>query len=359
MATVTKAQAAQCVAMADQVFASAKLRFAFDPSTDWESIQNTKINQWDDAEAAAFALKPALRGKIVLFHAWGPDPAKANGWAANGGTHIWAGSGPIDPPGFCHEVGHYLGRLYHTFPGDGNALVYGKNLSGVTKDNVDGVIADFILNRAEKNKGTEQAMEGDGFSDTPPDPGNDYWEKKFGALTSCDPAFPTATVPNPNGGPAWVFTPDRTNLLSYFFRCPPVATITPQQVAAILGRLEGTTPQGDNQNLKRLIEGQTAWGASSIDFILVGRVRNVGMATSAGGRTAVLERVVGSPAPNVPMGQPVPIPPLAPGDWMFLKVPMPGGLSWKGQACLRISPGDENPANDTFCPGPYTAPTVK
>ena len=362
--TMTKAQVQQAMALAAKVFEPVQLRFVFDPSKDWEEVRDTKLNRWDvddhDKNAAAFAMKAALRGKIVLFSAWGPDPAKPNGWAANGGTHIWLPSGGVDGAGLCHEMGHYLGHLFHTFPGDGNELVYG-DLKKVTAANVDSVIANFIFDPTRNTSGftNEQAMNGDTFSDTPPDPGNDYWEKKFGANTSCDPAYPTATVPNPKGGPAWVFTPDRANLLSYFFRCPSVPTITPQQTAAILGRLEGTVPQGDNQDLRRLIEGQTPYASSSGEIVLVGKVRNVGTGTSAAGRTAVLESVGDGQTPNTPLGAPVSIGPLAPGDWVLVKVPMPGGLSWKGRACLRISPGDENPANDTLCPEPYKPPVVK
>ncbi len=357
--TMTKAQVQQAVEMAAQVFAPAQLRFVFDPAKDWEEVQNTKINQWDDQAAASFAGKPSLHRKIVLFSAWGPN-ADSNGWAANAGTHIWIGTAGSDASGLCHEMGHFLGRLFHTFPGDNNSLVYG-DLSKVTAANVDSVIANFIYDPSRNKSGftDERAMDGDGFSDTPPDPGNDYWEKKFGPGTSGDPAYPTATVPNPKGGPPWVFTPDRTNLLSYFFRCPSVPTITAQQTAAILGRIEGTIPQGDNQDLRRLIEGQMPFASSSGDIVLVGKVRNVGTATSSGGRTAVLESVGDGQTPNTPLGPPVPIGPLAPGDWVFIKVPMPGGLAWTGKACLRISSGDDNPANDVLCPEPYKAPVVK
>jgi hypothetical protein len=147
--------------------------------------------------------------------------------------------------------------------------------------------------------------------------------------------------------------------LSYFFDCPEMPKITSQQAAAILGRLEGTVPQSDGQDLKRLIAGQTAWSFPYGDLVIVGKVRNVGTATSLGGRTAVLESVGEANTANVPLGAPVTIGPLAPNDWVLVKVPMPGGLSWKGKACLKISPGDGNAANDTFCPEPYKAPPIK
>ncbi|MHB8898313.1 MAG: hypothetical protein ACYC6Y_06160 [Thermoguttaceae bacterium] len=359
--SITKAQVQQGIEMADKVFEPAHLRFAFDPAKDWEELQNTKINRWDivdhDANARAFATKASLQGKVVLFSAWGPDPATARAGAANGGTHIWLPTDGFDPSGLCHEMGHFLGRLYHTFPGDGSELVYGTDPTKITAATVDGIIADFIYDTSRNTSGTttEQALDGDGFSDTPPDPGCNYWGAKWPGMV-CDPGFPTATVPNPKGGPAWVFTPDRANLLSYFFRCPALPTLTSQQAAAILGRLEGTVPQGDNQDLKRLIAGQIPGSASSGQFIIVGKVRNVGSATSTGGRTAVLESVGDAQTPNAPMGPPVPIGPLAPNDWVLVKVPMPDGLAWTGKACLKISPGDANPANDTLCPAPLQGP---
>jgi len=361
---MTKAQIQQGVAMANKVFESAQLRFVFDPEKDWEELRNTKINSWDlvdhDKNAAAYAGKPALQSKIVFFSAFGPDAKTANGWAANGGTHIWIPTNGIDPAGLCHEMGHFLGHLYHTFPGDGSELVYGSDPSQITAANVDTLIANFIYDSSRNKSGstTEKAMDGDGFSDTPPDPGADYWGAKWPDKV-CDPGFPTATIPNPKGGAAWVFTPDRSNLLSYFFRCPTQPTITTQQTAAILGRLEGTVPQTDNRDLTRLIKGQTPWSSTFGELIIVGKVRNVGSSTSTGGRTAVIESVGDAQTGNVPLGPPVTIGPLAPNDWVLVKVPMPGGLSWKGKACLRINPGDENPANDTLLPEPYKAPVVK
>jgi hypothetical protein len=361
---MTKAQIQQGIAMANKVFEPAQLRFVFDPEKDWEELKSTKINSWDlvdhDKNAAAFANSAPLQSKIVLFSAFGPDAKTPNGWAANGGTHIWIPTGGIDPSGLCHELGHFLGQLFHTFPGDGSELVYGNDPSKITAANVDSLIASFIYDssRNKSESTTEQAMDGDGFSDTPPDPGADYWGAKWPGKV-CDPGFPTATIPNPKGGPAWVFTPDRTNLLSYFFRCPAQPTITAQQIAAILGRLEGTKPQSDNRDLKRLIKGQTPWSSTFGELIIVGKVRNAGSATSIGGRSAVLESVGDSQTGNVPLGSPVTIGPMAPNDWVLVKVPMPGGLSWKGKVCLKISPGDGNPANDTLCPEPYTAPLVK
>lgn len=355
--TMTKAQVQQGIELAVKVFEPAQIRLVFDPAKDWEEVKNTQLNQWDDLAARAFVAKPALRNKIVLFSAWGPD-AQPNGWAANGGTHIWMSSGGGDAACLCHEVGHFLGNLGHTFPGPGNQLIYG-DLSKVTAENVDSVIANFIYDPSRNTSGvtTEQALDGDTFADTAPDPGNDYWEKKYGPGSSCDGSLPTATVPNPKGGPPWVFTPDRANLMSYFFRCPPIPTLTSQQAAAILGRLEGTVPQPDGQNLRRLIETQNPFAASSGDVVLVGKIQNVGTSTSSGGRTAVLESVVGGQA--TALGAPTPIPPLAPGDWVYIKVPMPGGAGWNGRARLSISPGDQNAANDTYFPEPYQAPIVK
>ena len=121
---ITKAQVQQGIEMADKVFELAHLRFAFDPAKDWEELNNTKINRWDivdhDKNATAFAMKGSRQSKIVLFSAWGPDPATANGGAANGGTHIWLPTDGFDPPGLCHELGHFLGRLEGTVPQSDN-----------------------------------------------------------------------------------------------------------------------------------------------------------------------------------------------------------------------------------------------
>ncbi len=108
----------------------------------------------------------------------------------------------------AHEIGHYLG-LFHTHPA-----------WGPMKD------FDQIVEMA-KTEGVA-AFDGDLLSDTPPDPGPDYYLEKVSSDKCGGPAsFKIAKV---------TFKPDRSNLMSYF-RCPPI-TLSPKQIAVIRKTLD-------------------------------------------------------------------------------------------------------------------------
>lgn len=108
---------------------------------------------------------------------------------------------------FGHEVGHFL-HLYHTHgwlpknKADFTNLVTNAITSGsYTKDNV------------------ANMFDGDGVSDTPPDPGPDLWKDVMG--DPCGSAN-QMSIPVKVGAQAFnvVFNTDRRNIMSYFKECP-------------------------------------------------------------------------------------------------------------------------------------------
>ncbi|MFZ1287579.1 MAG: hypothetical protein WAR57_11160 [Candidatus Phosphoribacter sp.] len=234
--TVTADQFAIAVDGMNTIFEPADIRFAFDPDRDWRPRRDTSLNSlnnggsdwWVEANGVA----AGLRGHLVVFLRWGKDPDKrASNWFAyppDTGQNqppsaqlptpnvdfvavTNSGNGFEDRAGvLAHEFGHYLG-LFHTHPGWGNTAV----------ETIESLVS----------VGGTAALDGDLLSDTPPDPGRFYYTEQVDA-SSC-------------GGPASfkiggkTFTPQRSNLMSYF-RCPPV-TITEQQITVIRTTLRHPT----------------------------------------------------------------------------------------------------------------------
>lgn len=119
-----------------------------------------------------------------LFDAFAPSPfaglGSLNGISDNFGPRgaIWIQESSFGIGVLSHEMGHYLG-LKHTFEGDGVELVDGSNCETV----------------------------GDGFCDTPADPGTPPVETAGG---NCDLVNETTDA---NGD---VYVPDVTNIMSYY-----------------------------------------------------------------------------------------------------------------------------------------------
>ncbi|MCL5104184.1 MAG: M43 family zinc metalloprotease [Armatimonadetes bacterium] len=209
-AHTTPAQFQQWVDFANTTYAPAAIHFLYNPATDFTDLNSTLINNmtgtgdpnWNQEKAAGNQYAAAYPNKIVFFTRWGPnaDPAAVGGFswtdynfvALKGSADAWHCGHPHLEQ-VAHEVGHYMG-LVHTFAFDPFA----------TKTDAENY---FINHGSDPNM-----FDGDGLSDTSPDPGIAPMECSTDA---------TVTL---NGV---VFGLPRTNIMSYYNEA---AEVTPQQI---------------------------------------------------------------------------------------------------------------------------------
>jgi hypothetical protein len=151
---------------ANRVYAPIPLRVEFDPSRDVEWLSATRMNDAGagsdprevDREGNAIAAR--YPGKLVVFFRHGPgsEPtgqafaSHATGFILMPGSRDLPFCGRFHEESFAHELGHYLG-LPHTFRGVPFADV---------------AAAESHWLEIGKDPST---FDGDGLSDTPPDPG--------------------------------------------------------------------------------------------------------------------------------------------------------------------------------------------
>lgn len=210
-ANVTFRQMGEWVSFANRCFADAGIRFAFD-SDDYAGLKSTLINNmtgtqdanWGKAKAYGNSVAAAFPSKIVVFIRHG------RGEAPTGGGFSWWDYNFVVMPGFAdashcghphldalaHEIGHYMG-LPHTFaanpfPGMQEAEEYLK-----------------------KNGNNPSVFDGDGFSDTPPDP----------SITPLECERAPSVVLN-----GVTFQLPRRNLMSYYDERD---SLSPQQIARV------------------------------------------------------------------------------------------------------------------------------
>ena len=167
-AKATPEQVRQWVDFANRAFAVASIQFEYSPEDgDWSVLRSTLINNmtgvqdptWLEAKKLGDEIAARHPGKLVVFLRYGP------GARPTGGGFSWWDYNFVVMPGFAsashcghahtdalaHEVGHYLG-LPHTFARDPFNTI---------------AEAEAFFRR---NRGDPAVFDGDGLSDTPPDP---------------------------------------------------------------------------------------------------------------------------------------------------------------------------------------------
>lgn len=201
------------VAAANGSFAPAGVRFSFNPANDWEVLDRTDLNNlsgtsqpdWGAVRSAANEVAALHPGKLLVIMRHGPGPhANAGGfswWDYNfvvvQGCEDIRHCGEFDDGMLAHEIGHYLG-LPHTFAGDPHETI------------------EAAEERLRSAGGGPEVFDGDGFDDTPPDPGL--------RIAECDAAMTEVTL---NGER---FVLPRRNLMAYFRES---GSLTPQQVERV------------------------------------------------------------------------------------------------------------------------------
>ena len=244
-ANVTAEEVLAWVAFTNQIYAPAGIVFSFDPAKDFEDIQSTLLNnmtgvdhpQWEQQRQAANALQAQHPGSFAVFFRWGPDPAPTGmgfGWY----DYNFITMGGWDDMGHCghrhweslgHELGHFLG-LPHTF-----AFEPFLDLAAAE--------ATFVAN------GKNPAIfDGDGFSDTAPDPG-------------------TRTLECPHTNPiqlaGTVFNLPRTNIMSYYDEASTLSAQQIERVRWVFG-LREEAAGGFRRNTPTLPREAEAFTGSSI-----------------------------------------------------------------------------------------------
>jgi hypothetical protein len=230
---------ANWIEKANAEYARAGIRFAYDPETDWATLDDTEINRLSSGDESGWAhgndVAAQYPGKLVVFSRWGPDPdaATGNGFASIPGygtqtnfvvmpgfdnTNVITGRTSGEVLGswvwrqniwlFAHEAGHYLG-LSHTFPGGSD----------------EGTDTHAEVNQYVQDHGDgPSALDGDGLSDTPPEPGTGYYIRH-----AWDPCGPKSSFTTSYKSLTW--TPDRHNVMSYF-ACDDMS-FSPMQIAIL------------------------------------------------------------------------------------------------------------------------------
>ena len=257
-ATITPAQVANLVVRANSVWDDADIVFDFDPATDVETVNDTRLNNdctirsfTDPSEQIcsvmvsadareAFALDPARDSKIVVFFRNGGNgmtctspsscdniaPDKASSTRAGHSVKMfgWMAEGHEDT--LAHELGHYLWNS-HTHSTQPTTLSAAREAirQYVEKPSPDLPRADGL-----------NVFDGDRreSSDTPPDPGRGLWAAVKGdyCSTAAGADSHTLNVGFTDGtNRNYVLAPDRTNIMSYYLDCPFSHTITAGQAS--------------------------------------------------------------------------------------------------------------------------------
>lgn len=248
--TVTAADFVQVLDSLNRVYRGTRIRFRYDPTTDYQVTQSTALNQdlmFGDAtglasgNAIAITMPTAI--PVFLRMAGGgngnaaPPPGLTGippGIGAGGVAQNYVSlPNRLDWVNFiaAHEIGHYLG-LYHTFPGWGSPSWANEQ-----------AVIDWMTTHGS----TIAAFDGDLLPDTPPDPEQALFALKGGATYNVDHGhafYCDQTKVDASGTVAGAtqtvhFEPDMMNVMSYYSPCPAGTPnfgqrhFTRQQVARI------------------------------------------------------------------------------------------------------------------------------
>jgi hypothetical protein len=163
---ITPQQVKLWVDKANEIFAKASVRFIYDPKQDFATHNSTVLNDmsgdtdanWKREVDVGNRVAAGYAGKLVVFFIHGPNGGPTGGGFSASNYNF------VEMPGFddttvcgyqnigilAHEVGHYFG-LAHPF-----AMTFGSILE-----------AESYLGAHGNDP---EAFDGDGLSDTPPDP---------------------------------------------------------------------------------------------------------------------------------------------------------------------------------------------
>ncbi len=191
-ADITPAQAATWVTRANQIFAQTNVQLLYDPAKDFTDFKSTWLNDMSGSNDANWSQTSGLANFVASFYYAGKMVVFVR--QAAGGFSWWDLSfvampgyntyhcGSLNTSLFAHEIGHYLG-LWHTFPSDPFADV--------------AAAEQYFINNGKN----PAVFDGDGLSDTLPDPGIRTLE--CGSTSSVTLAGVTFQLP-------------RDNLMSYY-----------------------------------------------------------------------------------------------------------------------------------------------
>ena len=212
-ADTSPAQFAEWVDFANVSFAPAGIAFAYDPATDFAEVRDTFLNNladpndsfpdWRAQGALGNEIAAQYPGKVLVIMRHGPGPTSDYGGSGSPshGFIILPGFGVSIHCGetallwFAHEMGHFLG-LGHTMP----------NLPAFA--NIGEAATYFV-----QNGRTGSVFDGDGLSDTLPDPYMRFLECATTTSVTLD---------------GIAFELPRDNLMSYY---KEAAVLTPMQCA--------------------------------------------------------------------------------------------------------------------------------
>lgn len=210
---ITAQQVKQWVDKANEIYAKASVRLHYDPEADFATLKSSVLNgmtgdtdpNWKREVVVGNRVAAGYTGRLVVYFIYGP------GSGPTGGGFSSADYNFVEMPGFndtkvcgyqnsgilAHEIGHYFG-LSHPFAQTFASLP----------------AAELYLTAHGNNP---QAFDGDGLSDTPPDPFINIPEFQ---------CKPTQSV-TLNGQ---VFPLPRLNIMSYYSNAGVDRTdLTPQQ----------------------------------------------------------------------------------------------------------------------------------